>query len=108
MVTQQSDPRPKRRLVTRLALALAVFALTIPATALAAGNDPTAAQYAPTNQQIAAGGGGGSTPTGGGNIAGLPLTGLDLGVLLIAATVLVGTGVALRKLSEPAKRSPSS
>jgi hypothetical protein len=107
MITEHSRSRRRRRRFTRLALALAMLAIAAPSAALAQGSDPSEAQYAPTSQQIAAGGGG-EDPGEGGQIGGLPLTGLDLGVLVIAATVLVGTGVALRRLSDPARRSSAS
>ena len=93
-----------------LALALAVAALAVPSAAFAQPTSPTDAQYHPASQQIAATGGGGGEPTAQAEPAGdgsLPFTGLDLGVLAVAAAGLLGAGFALRRLSDPA-RSQSS
>ena len=75
---------------------------------------PSHDQYDPKSQQIAAtgsgGGGGGSATTsssGGSTIGSLPFTGLDVGVLALAAVALLGAGFALRRLSDPARRSSS-
>jgi hypothetical protein len=78
-----------------------------PATALAqdALSNPSAAQYEPKSQVE------GTTTTGavadnssssGGNGTGtLPFTGMDVLVLSAVALALIGTGVALRRLSTP-------
>jgi hypothetical protein len=72
-------------------------------------SNPSAAQYEPKSQvqgttttdndAVAA------TPAGGSNNGGsagtLPFTGLDVMVLAAVALALVGTGVALRRLSTP-------
>jgi hypothetical protein len=112
-------PRPR---VAWLALIVASLALAVPSAALGQSGtaSPSNAQYQPTNQQIAAGGGGGgnSSPSGpsaansaggssGGGIGGLPFTGLDIGVLALAAVALVGSGVTLRRLTDPARHSSS-
>jgi hypothetical protein len=95
-------------------LALAIAALAVPSAALAGG--PTNSQYDTTNHQIAAAGGGGgpsegSGPSGGGGnepvISGLPFTGFDVGVLALASVALLGSGLTLRRLSDPARRSSS-
>jgi hypothetical protein len=94
-------------------LALAIFALAVPGVAMA--GSPTDAQYDTTNHQIAAAGGGGgpaepSGPSGGGNdavISGLPFTGFDVGILALASVALLGSGLTLRRLSDPARRSSS-
>jgi hypothetical protein len=101
-----------------LALALAIGALAVPSAALAAS--PTEKQYGTTPHQIEAAGGGGG-PSGGGGptaptspssgskaiVAGLPFTGFDVGVLALAAVALLGTGVTLRRLSDPSRRTSS-
>ncbi len=98
-----------RRPAAWLAAALLMVALAAPSAALA--SSPTHAQYEPKNQQIAATGGGGST--GGpsapsrSTIGSLPFTGLDVGVLALAAVALLGAGFALRRLSDPTRHSSS-
>ena len=112
-----------RHRAIRLALTLAILVLAVPSVAWAqsGSSSPSNAQYQPANQQIAATGGGGgpnsSGPSaaaagaggsgGGGEIAGLPFTGLDLGVLALSAVALLGAGVTLRRLSDPARHSSS-
>jgi hypothetical protein len=100
--------------IASLVLIAVVGALFVgPASALAqdALSNPSAAQYEPqsqvqgttttgSNNAVAAtpssgsNGGGGSTGT-------LPFTGLDVVVLLAVALALIGTGVALKRLSTP-------
>ena len=89
------------------ALALVGLALLLPASAdaQASGQDctgPTGDQYCP-NTQVLTGGGSGSggdpadpTATGAG---GLPFTGLDLALSLVAGAGLLGAGLALRRAS---------
>jgi hypothetical protein len=98
----------RRRPVTCIALILAVIALAIPVSAATAAGDcsnPTTSQYGSSNDQFTncAAHNGGGEPT----IAGLPFTGLDIGVLAIAAAGLLGAGFTLRRLSDPARRSSS-
>jgi hypothetical protein len=100
-----------------------MLSLAAPSAALAQSGSasPSNAQYQPINQQIAATGGGGGPTSGpsaataggaggsssGGAIGGLPFTGLDLGVLALAAVALLGAGATLRRLSDPARHSSS-
>ena len=100
--------RLSRRLI---GLVVVVLALVAPVAAMA--TSPTSDQYETQSQQIAATGGGGN-PSGGGSaatssntIGSLPFTGLDLGVLAFAAVALLGAGLALRRLTGPARRSSS-
>ena len=97
-------------------LAVIAAVAMAPATALAqdALSNPSASQYEPQSQVQGAsttGGGGGNGPAANtssgnatglnGNVGSLPFTGLDVIVLLVVAGALVGTGVALRRLSAP-------
>ena len=111
-----------------LALLTVVAAVAVaPATALAqdALSNPSDAQYQPQSQVHEAvpaprgrngGGNGGnnqsspvasntaaSTPTSGlnSNVGSLPFTGMDVIVLALVAAGLLGTGLALRRLSSP-------
>jgi hypothetical protein len=99
-----------------LALLVVTAAVVVaPATALAqdALSNPSAAQYEPQSQvqgtttngsnngsngPVAA-----STPSSGlnSNVGSLPFTGLDVIVLAVVAAGLLGTGLALRRLSSP-------
>ena len=96
-----------------LALLAVIAAVAIaPATALAqdALSNPSASQYEPQSQvqgtQTTGNTGSAarnSTPPTGlnGNVGSLPFTGMDVIVLAIVAAALIGTGVALRRLSAP-------
>lgn len=100
-----------RNRIAGLALVLVVGALALgPATALAqdALSNPSAAQYEPQSQvqgTTTTGNNVASNVSGGNNSGGstgtLPFTGLDVMVLAGVALALVGTGVALRRLSTP-------
>jgi hypothetical protein len=115
MFNRFSGPRPRRRATMGLTLGLAILALAVPSAALAGG--PSDAQYNQTNQQVSAssgsGGGGPSSSSapseqsGGRIVSALPFTGFDVGVIALAAVALLGAGVTLRKLSDPARRSSS-
>jgi hypothetical protein len=117
MLNRHVGPRTRPRWGMWLALGLAIVALAVPTTAFAAS--PTGAQYDTTNHQVAAAGGGGGAPNGGGPsaeaspsgshavISGLPFTGFDVGVLALASVALLGAGLTLRRLSDPARRSAS-
>jgi hypothetical protein len=113
MLNQYAGQRPRPRWGLWIVLAVAFVALAVPSAALA--GSPTQSQYGTTNHQIAAAGGGGgpsgSGPSGGGSnepvISGLPFTGFDVGVLALASVALLGSGLALRRLSDPARRSSS-
>ncbi len=107
-------------------IAALAAALVLPAQAFAqgsctnTGSDPTAAQYCSVSAANSGGGNGparsvpasnGSagrvpvsdvTPSGTANSSGsgsLPFTGLDVGLLLLVAAVLTGTGLALWRLT---------
>ena len=105
-------PRPRWGVWT--VLAIVIVALAVPSVALA--GSPSDAEYDTTNNQIAAAGGSGgpsgSGPSGGGGgneavISGLPFTGFDVGVLALASVALLGSGLTLRRLSDPSRRSSS-
>ena len=111
MLNQYVGQRPRPRWGLWIVLALAIGALAVPSASLA--GSPTNSQYDTTNHQIAAAGGGGgpsgSGPSGGGSnepvISGLPFTGFDVGVLALASVALLGSGLMLRRLSDPSRRS---
>ena len=111
MLNQYVGQRPRPRWGLWIVFALAIGALAVPSAALA--GSPTGSQYDTTNHQIAAaGGGGGPSGNGPGNgnepvISGLPFTGFDVGVLALASVALLGSGLTLRRLSDPARRSSS-
>ena len=94
-------------------VAVASFAV-MPAAALAQGatDDPTSAQYDPEIPSGTAGSTEGAATgaavaeepaTSGlnGSVGSLPFTGMDLIIIMGVALVLMGTGFALRRLSEP-------
>lgn len=114
------NPHIKTGLRAVFAIAVLAAALVLPAQAFAkedcsnAGSDPTQAQYCSV----------GAVNTGNGNNAdtaksvpvsdttssspaavetsssgSLPFTGLDVGILLLVAVILTGTGLALRRLT---------
>jgi hypothetical protein len=111
MIYRHTDASTRRRPALWLAAVLVVLALAAPAAAMA--TSPSHDQYDPKSQQIAATGSGGSsgggsaTTSGNSTIGSLPFTGLDVGVLALAAVALLGAGFALRRLSDPARRSSS-
>jgi hypothetical protein len=123
MIYRHTDVSTRRRPIVWLASALVLLAIAAaPSVAMASsqGNctSPPKCEYEPKSQQIAAtgGGGGGDTSGGGGptattsahsTIGSLPFTGLDVGVLALAAIALLGAGFALRRLSDPTRRSSS-
>lgn len=100
-----------------LALLAVVAAVAIaPATALAqdALSNPSASQYEPKSQvqgnsTNGSNGPGTSVPAAAntsasglnGNVGSLPFTGMDVIVLAVVAAALIGTGVALHRLSAP-------
>jgi hypothetical protein len=113
MLNQYAGQRPRPRWGLWIVLALAIVALAVPSASLAGA--PSSSQYDTTNHQIAAAGGGGgpsepSGPSNGSNdavVGGLPFTGFDVGVLALASVALLGSGLTLRRLSDPARRSTS-
>lgn len=109
MINRHFGSSIRRRPAVWLAAGLLVLALAAPSVATA--NTPSNAQYEPQNHNISVSGGGGdgngpSAPSRS-TIGSLPFTGLDIGVLALAAAALLGAGFALRRLSDPAKRSSS-
>ena len=107
MINRHSRSSTRRGPAMWLAAAMVALALVAPSAAIAAS--PSNSQYETQNHQISAGGGGGSGPAAPSNntIGSLPFTGLDVGVLALAAAALLGAGVALRRLSDPTRRSSS-
>jgi hypothetical protein len=111
MLNRYAGQGPRPRWGLWIVLALAIVALAVPSASLA--GSPTNSQYDTTNHQIAAAGGGGgpsgSGPSGDNDavISGLPFTGFDVGVLALASVALLGSGLTLRRLSDPARRSSS-
>ena len=118
MIIRQLRGAAGRNPVPTLVTVLVVLALAAPASAF--GASPATDQYGSRSQQIAAtgaggssGGGGapgqtasaGSTASGNSAIGGLPFTGLDLGLMALAAIALLGGGFTLRWLANPARRS---
>ena len=120
-MTGISNIKASLRVVIAMAVLAAAFVL--PAQALAqtncanAGSDPTAAQYCSISG-VQTGGDGNApkvkdvsnvttssvTPSGTAAVetsssGSLPFTGLDVGILLLVAAVLTGTGLALRRLT---------
>ncbi|MET0730950.1 MAG: hypothetical protein ABWZ03_07150 [Solirubrobacterales bacterium] len=86
--------------------------MAIPSTALAQAVDPTDAQYTPVTEQIDQGpgtiaesqSGEPETPSTDRPIGDLPFTGLDVGLLVLAAALLGGSGLVLRRLSRASSR----
>ena len=113
MLNRYVGLRPRPQWGLWIVLALAIVALAAPSASLA--GSPANTQYDTTNHQIAAAGGGGgpsepSGPSNGSNdavVGGLPFTGFDVGVLALASVALLGSGLTLRRLSDPARRSSS-
>jgi hypothetical protein len=103
-----------------IAMVALAAAFVLPTQALAqtncanADSDPTAAQYC-TLGEVQNGGGGpevegvstSAAPSSGtdavetSSSGSLPFTGLDVGILLLVAVVLTGTGLTLRRLTAP-------
>jgi hypothetical protein len=105
------------RVVISMAVLAAALAIPVQASAQTncanAGSDPTAAQYCSISG-VQTGDGNGpnkvknvavTTPSGTAAVetssssGSLPFTGLDVGILLLVAAVLTGTGLALRRLT---------
>lgn len=94
----------RRPLGVLLVAAVAVMALALPTSALAA--NPTDAEYDPTVQlEVAASSAGGSNNGGGGgneatsSASALPFTGLDLAAFAAIGVGLVGAGFVIRRAS---------
>jgi hypothetical protein len=99
-----------RTRIAGIALIAVIGALIAgPASALAqdALSNPSAAQYEPQSQVQGASVNGSVADTASGNASNgngtgsLPFTGMDVLVLSAVALALIGTGVALRRLSTP-------
>ncbi len=113
MLNRYVGLRPRPQWGLWIVLAVVIVALAAPSASLA--GSPANTQYDTTNHQIAAAGGGGgpsepSGPSNGSNdavVSGLPFTGFDVGVLALASVALLGSGLTLRRLSDPARRSSS-
>jgi hypothetical protein len=106
MINRHTGSSTRRLPATWLAAALLVLALAAPSAAIA--TTPSNSQYQPQNHQIAVtGGGNGPSAPSNSTIGNLPFTGLDVGVLALAAIALLGAGFALRRLSDPTRRSSS-
>ena len=108
MINRHFGSSVRHRPAAWLAAGLLVLALAAPSAAMA--NTPSNAQYEPQNHHISVvggGEGGGPSAPSRSTIGSLPFTGLDIGVLALAAAALLGAGFALRRLSDPAKRSSS-
>ena len=104
-----------------LALAIATVALAVPTGAFAASPTSTGIRHhQPSGRwdrwwrwRPTKGGGGPAhlqaAPSSGSHavISGLPFTGFDVGVLALASVALLGAGLTLRRLSDPARRSSS-
>jgi hypothetical protein len=87
----------KKRLSAAIAALAAATLFALPAPAGAAECDgPTGDQYCPETQVLTGSGSGSGTATDAGD-GGLPFTGLDLGISLVAGAGLLGAGVALRR-----------
>lgn len=103
-----------------IAIAVLAAAFVVPAQAFANHNDcnnvqsdPTAAQYCPASDVLANNESGSNTSTSAAVPSGteavaatansgsgsLPFTGLDVGTLVLAAAVLTGSGLVLRRLT---------
>jgi hypothetical protein len=106
---EDSPGRTTHRMRARpglLALALVPIAILLASVAVASAADPTAAQYHSGTQQVSAFGGEHVSGAGGGGasglssqIGGLPFTGMDVIVLVLAAVALVGGGLVLRRVA---------
>ena len=71
---------------------------------MAQPSTPEQQQYVPHNKQIPPTAQQGTSPPGGHNLAFLPFTGLDLGVMALAAAVLLASGFGLKRLAGPRRR----
>jgi hypothetical protein len=106
-IASSSRQRRRRGRIILGALVATAVLVVGPATALAQSGDPTSDQYDNTPEQINkfVGGGGGDPPADPDTassdrvVAGLPFTGLDLGLLFAAAALLGTSGLVLRRLA---------
>jgi hypothetical protein len=106
-IASSSRQRRRRGRIGLGALIATAVLVVGPATALAQSSDPASDQYDNTPEQIEefVGGGGGdpgedpNTASSDRVVAGLPFTGLDLGLLVAAAALLGASGLVLRRLA---------
>jgi len=111
IATSNRQRRSRSRIILGALVATAVLVVG-PATALAQSGDPASDQYDNTPEKIDKFVGGGGGDAGGGDpgadpddpssdrvVAGLPFTGLDLGLLFAAAALLGTSGLVLRRLA---------
>jgi len=83
------------------ASALVILALAFPVSAAAQDDcsGPTGDQYCPATQVLTAGGSGEDPQDPSSAAGGLPFTGFDLALSVIAGVGLLGAGLALRRTS---------
>jgi len=91
-----------RRYAVALALLIAFSITATTARAADPRSDPSAAQYGGAASETAAGGQGDPSGMRSPVVEGLPFTGIDLIAIGAVGLVLFGTGVALKRLSNPA------
>jgi hypothetical protein len=81
---------------------IAVLAFAAPASAGSQDcTGPTGDQYCPETELLTGTGTGSADPEDPADPGGLPFTGLDLGLSLLAGAGLLGAGLALRRASRP-------
>jgi len=88
------------KLVATVAVLASLVLSSVASTAFA--QSPTEDAYGSVDavQQVAAGGtGGGGSDSGGGEGGTLPFTGLEVGLIALIGAGLVGTGIAVRRMS---------
>jgi hypothetical protein len=106
-IASSSRQRRRRGRIILGALVATAALVVAPSTALAQSSDPASDQYDNTPEQIDEFvGSGGGDPSGDPDpgssdrvVAGLPFTGLDLGLLFAAAALLGTSGLVLRRLA---------
>jgi hypothetical protein len=108
MSVERTSPSSRQRRRIALGGLVATAALLVgPTAALAQDINPSSDQYDNTPEQIEKSVGGGAGDPGGDPgtgssdrvVAGLPFTGLDLGLLAAAALLLGASGIVLRRLA---------
>jgi hypothetical protein len=82
--------------------AVVVLALALPASAAAQGTDcagPTGDQYCPQTEVLTSGGGSDDPSASADPAEGLPFTGFDVALALVAGAGLLGAGLTLRRMN---------